>query len=63
MNFPTESNLSHVPCKFFKQGICTAGANCVFSHSQDLTSESAVCKYFLKGNCKFGAKCALLHTL
>ncbi|KAI8148957.1 hypothetical protein BJV82DRAFT_530639 [Fennellomyces sp. T-0311] len=57
------SNLSHVPCKFFKQGTCTAGANCIFSHNPDPTCESAVCKYFLKGNCKFGSKCALLHTM
>ncbi|KAH8556101.1 hypothetical protein BGW37DRAFT_515027 [Umbelopsis sp. PMI_123] len=57
------SNLSHVPCKFWKQGTCTAGANCIFSHNLDTTSESSVCKYFLKGNCKFGTKCALLHTL
>lgn len=55
--------MSHVPCKFFKQGTCTAGANCTFSHSSDLSSESAVCKYFVKGNCKFGTKCALLHTM
>ncbi|KAI9485550.1 MAG: hypothetical protein EXX96DRAFT_533894 [Benjaminiella poitrasii] len=57
------SNLSHVPCKFYKQGTCTAGANCTFSHNSDLSSESAVCKYFIKGNCKFGTKCALLHTM
>lgn len=55
--------MSHVPCKFYKQGTCTAGANCTFSHSSDLSSESAVCKYFVKGNCKFGTKCALLHTM
>ncbi|KAG2186386.1 hypothetical protein INT43_002824 [Umbelopsis isabellina] len=57
------SNLSHVPCKFWRQGTCTAGANCIFSHNLDATAESSVCKYFLKGNCKFGTKCALLHTL
>ncbi|KAI9303648.1 hypothetical protein BJ944DRAFT_183036, partial [Cunninghamella echinulata] len=57
------TNLSHVPCKFFKQGTCTAGANCIFSHNLTPTSEASVCKYFLKGNCKFGTKCALLHTM
>ncbi|KAL9543573.1 hypothetical protein MBANPS3_008050 [Mucor bainieri] len=62
-NSSKSSNLSHVPCKFYKQGTCTAGANCTFSHSSDLSSESAVCKYFVKGNCKFGTKCALLHTM
>ncbi|KAI8987504.1 hypothetical protein BDF20DRAFT_832432 [Mycotypha africana] len=57
------SNLSHVPCKFYKQGTCTAGANCTFSHNSDFSSEAAICKYFLKGNCKFGSKCALLHNM
>ncbi|ORZ26065.1 hypothetical protein BCR42DRAFT_291436, partial [Absidia repens] len=57
------ANLSHVPCKFFKLGACTAGTNCTFSHNPTPTSEASVCKYFIKGNCKFGAKCALLHTM
>ncbi|KAI7870228.1 hypothetical protein BDF14DRAFT_1721416, partial [Spinellus fusiger] len=56
------ASLSHVPCKFYKQGTCTAGASCIFSHSTDTRSETAVCRYFLKGNCKFGTKCALSHT-
>ncbi|RUP47833.1 hypothetical protein BC936DRAFT_145286 [Jimgerdemannia flammicorona] len=57
------TNLSHIPCKFFKAGACTAGKNCVFSHNKDPTAESYVCKYYLKGNCKFGNKCALSHQL
>lgn len=32
--------LAHVPCKFFKQGGCTAGKACVFSH--DLTVPGTV---------------------
>uniref|UniRef100_A0A1D1YIN2 Protein cps3 n=1 Tax=Anthurium amnicola TaxID=1678845 RepID=A0A1D1YIN2_9ARAE len=59
----SNSNLAHIPCKFFKSGACTAGKNCVFSHSKDPPSDNYVCKYFLKGNCKFGSKCALSHTL
>ncbi|EIW68988.1 hypothetical protein TREMEDRAFT_73988 [Tremella mesenterica DSM 1558] len=51
--------LSHVPCRFFKAGTCTAGASCPFSHDGGGTKE--VCQWFLKGNCKFGHKCALLH--
>jgi hypothetical protein len=27
------ANLAHVPCRFFKQGACTAGDSCPFSHS------------------------------
>ncbi|RUS14828.1 hypothetical protein BC937DRAFT_93265, partial [Endogone sp. FLAS-F59071] len=61
---PTAStNLSHIPCKFFKAGACTAGKNCVFSHNKDPGADSYVCKYYLKGNCKFGNKCALSHAL
>lgn len=57
-----EENLKLVPCKFFKNGACTAGKNCMFSHNPELFQSRAVCKYFLKGNCKFGSKCALAHV-
>ncbi|KAI3404254.2 hypothetical protein KGF56_002893 [Candida oxycetoniae] len=58
-------SLSHVPCKFFKQGICQAGDSCPFSHQVEgaLSADKLPCKYFLKGNCKFGMKCALAHYL
>lgn len=58
-------NLSHVPCKFYRQGICQAGSSCPFSHNFDgsLAAEKLPCKYFQKGNCKFGLKCALAHFL
>ncbi|KTW29075.1 uncharacterized protein T551_02349 [Pneumocystis jirovecii RU7] len=55
-------NLQHVPCKFYRQGVCTAGKNCPFSHNLSLEAEGAPCKYFQKGNCKFGARCALAHV-
>lgn len=58
-------NLLHVPCKFYKQGICQAGSSCPFSHNLDgsLAADKLPCKYFQKGNCKFGLKCALAHVL
>lgn len=58
-------NLSHVPCKFYKQGICQAGKSCPFSHDFDgsTSADKLPCKYFQKGNCKFGLKCALAHYL
>ncbi|CAK9781567.1 hypothetical protein CC85DRAFT_285446 [Cutaneotrichosporon oleaginosum] len=52
--------LSHVPCRFFKAGACTAGSSCPFSH--DLGGKKEVCQWFLKGDCKFGHKCALAHV-
>ncbi|KAJ1991486.1 hypothetical protein GGI25_003469 [Coemansia spiralis] len=52
----------HIPCKFYKHGNCTAGANCFFSHDISLFVDKSVCKYFVKGNCRYGNKCALLHT-
>lgn len=61
----TNKNLSHVPCKFFRQGVCQAGNSCPFSHNLDgtLAADKLPCKYFQKGNCKFGLKCALAHFL
>lgn len=58
---PGSSKVQHVPCKFFKNGACTAGKNCVFSHSKEIQPSDTVCKYYVKGNCKFGNKCALQH--
>ncbi|KAI0067012.1 hypothetical protein BV25DRAFT_1269723 [Artomyces pyxidatus] len=60
----TAKDLSHVPCKFFKVGSCTAGASCPFSHSApEPGQQKGVCAWFVKGNCKFGHKCALAHIL
>lgn len=64
-NANANKNLRHVPCKFFRQGICQAGNSCPFSHNLDgsLGADKLPCKYFQKGNCKFGLKCALAHFL
>ncbi|KAJ3541168.1 hypothetical protein NM688_g6123 [Phlebia brevispora] len=57
-------DLSHVPCKFFKVGSCTAGSSCPFSHAiLEPGQPKEVCAWFVKGNCKFGHKCALAHIL
>ena len=57
-------DLSHVPCKFFKVGSCTAGSSCPFSHQVlEPGQQKEVCAWFVKGNCKFGHKCALAHIL
>ncbi|OXC70346.1 hypothetical protein AYX13_01258 [Cryptococcus neoformans] len=57
-----KSALSHVPCRFFKAGACTAGESCPFSHAAPDSAKREVCQWFLKGNCKFGHKCALAHV-
>ncbi|THH00387.1 hypothetical protein EW145_g7089 [Phellinidium pouzarii] len=57
-------DLSHVPCKFFRVGSCTAGSSCPFSHHiVEPGQHKDVCAWFVKGNCKFGHKCALAHIL
>ncbi|KAJ6601626.1 hypothetical protein B0H10DRAFT_676749 [Mycena sp. CBHHK59/15] len=57
-------DLSHVPCKFYKVGSCTAGSSCPFSHSLvEPGGQKDVCAWFVKGNCKFAHKCALAHVL
>lgn len=42
------ADLSHVPCKFFRQGTCQAGKACPFLHSMDGGNEQMPCKYFQK---------------
>ncbi|CAK5274753.1 unnamed protein product [Mycena citricolor] len=60
----SSKDLSHVPCKFFKVGSCTAGSACPFSHTAiEPGATKDTCAWFVKGNCKFGHKCALAHIL
>ncbi|KAG5642689.1 hypothetical protein DXG03_002317 [Asterophora parasitica] len=60
----SSKDLSHVPCKFFKVGGCTAGSSCPFSHTlAEPGGQKETCAWFVKGNCKFGHKCALAHIL
>ncbi|KAF7426437.1 hypothetical protein PC9H_008805 [Pleurotus ostreatus] len=56
-------DVSHVPCKFFKVGSCTAGSSCPFSHTATDPGQKDVCAWYVKGNCKFSHKCALAHIL
>ncbi|KAF9517520.1 hypothetical protein BS47DRAFT_1314205 [Hydnum rufescens UP504] len=62
---PTKAkDLSHVPCKFYRQGACTAGASCPFSHlAAEPGQQKGICQWYIKGSCKFGHKCALAHVL
>ncbi|GLB45166.1 putative zinc finger [Lyophyllum shimeji] len=63
-NSKSSKDLSHVPCKFFKVGGCTAGSSCPFSHVlPEPGGQKETCAWFVKGNCKFGHKCALAHIL
>ncbi|KAG9022963.1 hypothetical protein FRB95_013921 [Tulasnella sp. JGI-2019a] len=60
----TSKDVSHVPCKFFRVGSCTAGPACPFSHSAaEPGQHKQVCAWFVKGSCKFAHKCALAHVL
>ncbi|AMD20777.1 HDR034Cp [Eremothecium sinecaudum] len=59
-----QKHYSHVPCKFYRQGMCQAGTTCPFSHSlNEATADQTPCRYFEKGNCRFGARCANAHIL
>jgi len=59
----SDNKLSHVPCRFYKMGACTAGPACQFSHVLVDRGGKDVCQWYIKGNCKFGHKCALAHVL
>lgn len=47
-------------CRYFRQGKCTRGDTCPFSH--DLGHpDSFICPYFLEGCCKYGSRCQYDH--
>ncbi|KAL7412586.1 hypothetical protein BDY24DRAFT_326453, partial [Mrakia frigida] len=54
----SNADVSHVPCKFYRSGGCTAGSSCIFAHVQpEAGQQKQPCQYFQKGSCKFGRKC------
>lgn len=58
------SKVSHVICKFYKAGNCSAGSACQFSHNlPEVGQGKPICQWFVKGNCRFAHKCALAHIL
>lgn len=55
---------SHVSCKFFRVGSCTASLSCPFSHSTaGPGQQKEASAWFVYDNCKFGLKCALTRVL
>ena len=53
-------SLKLIPCRYFKQGQCSRGASCQYSH--DLNAKGTPpCVYFLKGHCAKGDKCTFRH--
>lgn len=56
--------LGQVPCKFFRNNGCSAGAACPFAHTLPGEGQpKAVCQWYVKGSCRFGHRCALAHIL
>jgi len=53
-------SLKLVPCRYFKQGQCSYGANCQYSHELNAKG-TPPCVYFLKGHCAKGDKCTFRH--
>merc|ERR1712048_1273865 len=49
---------SPIPCKYFKQGECSKGDRCNFSH----TGEAPPCSLFLLGKCTRGEECPFSHA-
>ena len=58
-----------VPCRyFFKDGYCTKGQYCVFSHDSEITGHNrrqskAVCKFYhTEKGCQYGKACTFQHV-
>ncbi|KAF5314624.1 hypothetical protein D9611_007280 [Ephemerocybe angulata] len=60
-NSKSAKDLSHVPCKFFKVGGCTAGPSCPFSHTLPEPGQKEHCAWKNKKAAQQGAAAAGGH--
>lgn len=60
----SKKNIRRVPsgkiCKFFKEGKCTKGSDCPFSHYRPVKKE--LCRFYLNGHCNKGKECIYMHN-
>jgi len=53
-------SLKLVPCRYYKQGQCSRGASCQYSHDLSVKG-TPTCVYFLRGYCAKASKCTFRH--
>uniref|UniRef100_A0A8R1DJR2 C3H1-type domain-containing protein n=1 Tax=Caenorhabditis japonica TaxID=281687 RepID=A0A8R1DJR2_CAEJA len=52
----------HQICKFFREGYCRDGDNCLYSHqAEDSLRRSVLCNFYANSFCKKGLQCLMLH--
>ncbi|CAL1263969.1 unnamed protein product [Larinioides sclopetarius] len=51
-------------CKFFKEGKCAKGSDCMYSHSAPPPpfKKKELCKFYLNGHCNKGKDCLYMHS-
>ncbi|XP_055944802.1 titin-like isoform X2 [Argiope bruennichi] len=50
-------------CKFFKEGKCAKGSDCMYSHhSAPPFKKKELCKFYLNGHCNKGKDCLYMHS-
>ncbi|GFT43534.1 transposon Tf2-6 polyprotein [Nephila pilipes] len=54
----------HRICKFFKEGKCSKGVDCLYSHSAPPPpfKKKELCKFYLNGHCNKGKDCLYMHN-
>ena len=58
---PVQPSTKSVPCKFYIEGRCHKGLDCLFSHSVTQMHKPELCKFFLTNCCAKGTECVYSH--
>ena len=64
LNILTNVSYLRFYCRFYKNGMCNKGSECIYSHDRSLSNRGTLpCKYFSTGTCAYGDNCRFSHEL
>ncbi|XP_075590793.1 uncharacterized protein LOC124490666 isoform X2 [Dermatophagoides farinae] len=57
----SKTGVYKTPCRFYMEGKCHKGSDCLYSHDVAIPKRKELCKFYLQGFCGKGDDCLFMH--